>query len=569
MRLKRTTGHGTRGTERGRRRGMRFDIFLRPGRVAAADQLWPGRLPINDLDDAVGLGAERTAFVGFNSYIGCEIRLSYGELGERVDKIAQGLADLGVAQGDVVAFQRPNWWEFIALTYACNRIGAVANPLMPIFRQRELRFMLGFGDAKVAIVPHVWRGFDHLAMLEQIRVDLPRLQHVFAVGGRGETAFERAFLERPPVTPAERAQLTPRHRTPNDVVELIYTSGTSGEPKAVMHTANTVLAAARGFIQDIPLGREDVVFMGSPYAHQTGFLYGILLPIMLASKTVALDQWSAAEATPLIEREGATFSMGATPFLSDLINLPQTLRAKVNATLRTWVCAGAPIPRLLVERARDEMALDVLSCWGMTENAGLTITRKGDPQEKVIGTDGRALPGSEVRIVDGEKNPLPVDTVGHLQARGITHFVGYLKRPQLNATDEDGWFDTGDLARMDGDGYIRIVGRSKDVIIRGGENIPVAEVENLIYRHPQVAECAIVAMPDARLGERACAFVIAKANTRLTLADLTGFLASHGMAKPYWPERLELVSEMARTPTRTSQKLKLRAVAAAAASQAA
>jgi cyclohexanecarboxylate-CoA ligase len=208
------------------------------------------------------------------------------------------------------------------------------------------------------------------------------------------------------------------------------------------------------------------------------------------------------------------------------------------------------------------MALDVLSCWGMTENAGLTITRKGDPQQKVIGTDGRALPGSEVRVVDSAKRPVAPDTVGHLQARGITHFVGYLKRPQLNGIDDDGWFDTGDLARMDGDGYIRIVGRSKDVIIRGGENIPVAEVENLLYRHPQVAECAIVAMPDPRLGERACAFVLAKADTPLSLADLTRFLDGQGMAKQYWPERLELVAEMPRTPSGKIQKFKLRERAA-------
>jgi cyclohexanecarboxylate-CoA ligase len=208
------------------------------------------------------------------------------------------------------------------------------------------------------------------------------------------------------------------------------------------------------------------------------------------------------------------------------------------------------------------MQLDVLSCWGMTENAGLTITRKDDPQAKVIETDGRALPGSEVRIVDSAKRPLPADTVGQLQARGITHFVGYLKRPQLNAIDEHGWFDTGDLARMDGDGYIRIVGRSKDVIIRGGENIPVAEVENLIWRHPQVAECAVVAMPDPRLGERACVFVVAKPDTRPTLDELTRFLSAEGMAKPYWPERLELVAEMPRTPSGKIQKFKLREIAA-------
>jgi cyclohexanecarboxylate-CoA ligase len=541
---------------------MAVEIWLPHSRIAGSVRLWPDRLPIDDLDAAVRSGPERTAFVGRNSMLGAEIRLSYGELGERIDKVAQGLVELGIGKGDVVAFQLPNWWEFIALLYACNRIGAVANPLMPIFRQRELKFMLGLGEARVAIVPQVWRGFDHLGMLQQIRTELPQLKYLFAVGGRGEASFERVFLERPALTPAEHAGLAARHPTPNDAVELIYTSGTSGEPKAVMHTANTVLAAAAAFVADIPLNHADVVLMGSPYAHQTGFLYGILMPIMLATKTVALDQWSAAEAAPLIEREGASFSMGSTPFLSDLINLPQALRSKVSGRLRTWVCAGAPIPRLLVQQARDEMDLDVLSCWGMTENAGLTITRKSDPQAKVIHTDGRALPGSEVRIVDSAKQPLPADAVGHLQARGITHFVGYLKRPHLNGVDEHGWFDTGDLARMDGDGYIRIVGRSKDVIIRGGENIPVAEVENLLYRHPQVAECAIVAMPDPRLGERACAFVVAKPNTLLNLSDVRAFLEGHGMAKQYWPERLELVAEMPRTPSGKIQKFKLRELAA-------
>ena len=226
------------------------------------------------------------------------------------------------------------------------------------------------------------------------------------------------------------------------------------------------------------------------------------------------------------------------------------------------MCAGAPIPRVLVQRAKAEMDLDVLSCWGMTENAGMTITRRSDPQEKVFSTDGRALPGTEARVVDDEKRPLPADTVGNLQARGITHFVGYLKRPELNSIDQDGWFDTGDLARMDRDGYVRIVGRTKDVIIRGGENIPVAEVENLIYRHPAVAECAVVAMPDERLGERPCAYVVAKAGARLDLAELTRFLAKEGMAKTYWPERLELMADMPRTPSGKIQKFKLREAAA-------
>ena len=433
---------------------------------------------------------------------------------------------------------------------------------MPIFRQRELRFMLGFAEAKIAIVPALWRGFDHMGMLREIRADLPHLRHVFAVGGTGEGSFERAFLDRPALSAAEQQRLAKLRPGPNEVAELIYTSGTSGEPKAVMHTANTARAPGRCFIQDMGLTGRDVVFMGSPYAHQTGFLYGMLMPVMLGTTTVALDAWSAADAVGLIEREGVTWSMGSTPFLSDMVNLPEDARARVSRTLRTWVCAGAPIPRVLVQRAKAEMNLDVLSCWGMTENAGLTITRKSDAQEKVFETDGRALPGNEVRIVDDRKRAVPADTVGNLQARGITHCVGYLKKPHLNSIDDDGWFDTGDLARMDADGYIRIVGRTKDVIIRGGENIPVAEVENLIYRHPRVAECAVVAMPDERLGERGCAFVTPKPDASIDLAELTRFLGEQGMAKTYWPERLELLADMPRTPSGKIQKFKLRELAA-------
>jgi cyclohexanecarboxylate-CoA ligase len=541
---------------------MAFETFLPQSRIEASSGLWPDRLPIDDLDAAVAKYPSRIAFVGWNSALRQEIRLTYAELGERVDKIALGLVRLGVGHGDVVAFQLPNWWEFTALFFACNRIGAAANPLMPIFRQRELRFMLGFGDAKVSVVPARWRGFDHMAMMREIRGDLPCLKHVFAVGGAGDDAFEHAFLDRPPVSAAEKRTFAPLRPKPNDVVELIYTSGTSGEPKAVMHTANTVLAPAHCFINDIPVTGEDVVFMGSPYAHQAGFLYGMLMPVMLATKTVALDLWSALEAASLIEREGATFSMGATPFLSDIVNLPSEPRARVSRTLRTWVCAGAPIPRVLVQRAKNEVDLDVLSCWGMTENAGLTITRKTDPQEKVFTTDGRALPGSEVRVVDDYKHPVAADTAGHLQARGITHFIGYHKKPQLNSIDAGGWFDTGDLATMDRDGYIRIVGRTKDLIIRGGENIPVADLENLIYRHPKVAECAVVAMPDDRLGERSCAFVIPKADMSLDLSELSRFLGQEGVAKQYWPERLELVPDMPRTPSGKIQKFRLREMAA-------
>jgi cyclohexanecarboxylate-CoA ligase len=252
--------------------------------------------------------------------------------------------------------------------------------------------------------------------------------------------------------------------------------------------------------------------------------------------------------------------MASTPFLSDLANDAAVTRESVKS-LRTFVCAGAPIPSVIVQTATERLGIEVLSCWGMTENGAVTIARPGDAAEKIFGTDGRAIGGMEVRVVDAQGRLAPPDTAGPLQARGTFTFVGYLKKPELDAWGNEGWFETGDLARIDRDGYIRITGRTKDVIIRGGENIPVIEIENVLYRHPKMQDVAVVGMPDPRLGERACAFVVARPGERPTFEEMTAFLAAEGMAKNYWPERLELVAAMPRTPSGKIQKFKLREVA--------
>lgn len=543
---------------------MPFQIYLSEARLRAeqARGLWPNRILTDYLDEAVKARPDQVAITGTNSATGERATLTYAELARRVDRIALGLAALGVQPGEVVSFQLPNWWQYPALYLACVRIGAVANPLMPIFRQRELRFMLNFAESRVVIVPASFRDFDYAAMLAEIRPDLPSVRHAFVVNGKGEQSFERHFLERAWEEETDaQALFRSRRPGPNDLTQLLYTSGTSGEPKAVMHVSNTLLVMALQYIDWVRLTPKDVVFMASPLAHQTGFVYGMMIPVILGTKLVLQDIWNAADAGRLVQAEGASFTMASTPFLSDLANNEAVTREAVK-TLRTFVCAGAPIPSVIVQKATDRLGIEVLSCWGMTENGGVTIARPGDPPEKIFGTDGHAIGGMEVRVVDADGRPVPAGTVGRLQARGTFTFVGYLKKPELNAWDEDGWFETGDLARMDADGYIRIAGRSKDVIIRGGENIPVVEVENLLYRHPKVQDVAVVAMPDARLGERACAYVVPRPDERLTFEELTAFLAKEGMAKNYWPERLELVDAMPRTPSGKIQKFKLREAAA-------
>jgi cyclohexanecarboxylate-CoA ligase len=543
---------------------MAFQISLSEARLRAeqARGLWPNRILTDYLDEAVDVRPDQVAITGTNSATGERTTLTYAELSRRVERIALGLAGLGVQPGEVVSFQLPNWWQYPALYLACVRIGAVANPLMPIFRQRELRYMLNFAESRVVIVPASFRDFDYAAMLAEIRPDLPNVRHTFVVNGRGEQSFERHFLERAWEKEADaRALFKSRRPAPNDLTQLLYTSGTSGEPKAVMHVANTLVVMALQYIEWVRLTSKDVVFMASPLAHQTGFVYGMMMPVILGTKLVLQDIWSAPEAARLVQAEGATFTMASTPFLSDLANNEAVTREAVK-TLRTFVCAGAPIPSVVVQKATERLGIEVLSCWGMTENGGVTIARPGDPPEKIFGTDGHALGGMEVRVVDAEGRPVPTGAVGRLQARGSFTFVGYLKKPELNAWDEEGWFETGDLARMDEDGYIRIAGRSKDVIIRGGENIPVVEVENLLYRHPKVQDAAIVAMPDSRLGERACAFVVPRSGDPPSFEELTAFLAKEGMAKSYWPERLEIVEAMPRTPSGKIQKFKLRETAA-------
>ena len=286
-------------------------------------------------------------------------------------------------------------------------------------------------------------------------------------------------------------------------------------------------------------------------------MYGLVLPAMLGATAILQDIFTPEEMARQINDEGATWTMGATPFLSDLSD-HCIATGTATPTLKVFVSAGAPIPRALVTKAHDTLKASVISAWGMSENGAVTTARLDDGEDKITGTDGCPLPGMEVRVVDPEGHPLPPGREGELHVRGCSNFVGYLKRPGLAQVTGDGWFDTGDIARIDAEGYIRIAGRSKDIIIRGGENIPVVEVENMLFQHPAVSVVAVVGYPDARLGERACAYVVPREGASLTLDEVTAFLLERHTAKQYLPERLEVVTDLPRTPSGKIQKFKLR-----------
>ena len=539
---------------------MEFDaVLLAPRRARMIEQgLWHDRSINQDLDDCVAACPDQLALTAYRVEAGDVRHFSYRQLAQMADRVAVGLSRLGVQKNDVVACQLPNWWQFTVTYLACSRIGAVINPLMHIFRERELNFMLKHGEAKVIIAPKSFRGFDFEQMIRGIQPNLPDLKHIVVVDGQDHNSFE-ALLSGPAweLAPDAPALLQAHRPGPDDITQLIYTSGTTGEPKGVMHSANTVMANIIPYAQRLQLGAQDVVLMASPMAHQTGFMYGLMMPIMLKARVVLQDIWEPKRAVEVINTDKVSFTMASTPFLTDLTKAVKEHQTPV-PTLKTFLCAGAPIPGPLVEQARAALGTKIVSAWGMSENGAVTLIELNDPDERAFTTDGKPLAGVDLKVVDVDGKTLPAGEAGRLLVRACSNFGGYLKRPHLNGTDDAGWFDTGDLARIDAQGYVRITGRSKDVIIRGGENIPVVEIESLLYKHPAVAMAAIVAYPDERLGERACAVVVTKPDQHFDMPTMVAYLKEQKVATQYIPERLEIRPSMPSTPSGKIQKFKLR-----------
>jgi len=534
-------------------------IMLDSSRLALEKErgIWADRVITEYFDRWIAEKPDATAVISFREEDASTTRLTWRQLAHRVAAIARGLAACGVVKGDIVSFQLPNSWQFVAVHLACVRLGAISNPLMPIFRERELSFMVKHAESKVFIVPSRFRGFDHGALALALQRNLPTLKHVFIIGGEGEHSFEERLLAGAEGAPIDSGT----QLGPNDVMQLLFTSGTTGESKGVLHTSNTLIGTILQFIKRMELTeREEVVFMPSPLAHQAGFAYGLTLSTIIGAPLVLLDIWNTASAVDLMEQHRATFTFAATPFLADLANFPGIENRSLEA-FRLFVTSGAPIPPVLVQLAQDKMRVIVSASWGMTECCSATTTTLST--YKVLESDGFAVPGAQVRVVDDEGRSMPPGQPGTLQFRGSSLFVGYLKRPHLYTLDEDGWFNTGDVAHIDEEGYIRICGREKDIIIRGGENIPVVEIESALYMMSKIAEVAIVAMPCPRMSERACAFVTLLPGEHLTLDEVRLHLEAQGMSKNFWPERLEIIEKMPWTPTGKIQKFVLRDIAKA------
>jgi 3-phosphoshikimate 1-carboxyvinyltransferase len=523
------------------------------------------------------------------------VTTSWKELQDEADKVSALLLELGVRPGESVAMQLPNWREFVSITLGAIQIGAVATPIMPVFGPRETTMTLARSRARVVFLPNVFRkrrpAIELLDVIDEARTQKRRLalEHVVVIRsdarGLGDTPTN---LPPMPESAADRVaasewnwryfdaaldsvspdveQITSLSPGPDDICQLLFTSGTTGEPKGVQHPHRTLGIATAMHVAQSGLGADDRIYIPSPLAHQTGFLYGMLLAFRLGVAQVIQPVWDGQVALEqAFGGAGATFVQCATPFLTDLVDLVEAGAPKPES-LRIFVPTGAAVPRALAQRAATVLGSAILGAFGTSETCLGALSSPTDDPADAYGHDGRALPGISIRIVDDSGNELPAGTEGNFELHSPTMFDGYLDRPDLtdDVFTEDGWYRTGDLAKLSDKGFLSITGRVKDVINRGGEKIPVVEIENLLYQHPLVTDVAIVAMPDERLGERACAYVVlSRRDEPLDFAEMQRYLERANVSKYYWPERLEYIDELPRNAVGKVQKNVLREQAAA------
>ena len=489
-------------------------------------------------------------------------RLSYRELERLAHRVACGLLHLGVAPGDVISLQLPNWAEWLIVHCAATRIGAVTNSIGAVYREHEVGYILDRAATAVMVIPDEFRGFSYTAMVGGLRAKLPALREVLVVGDdvpAGMRSFA-AFLDTPWEERYSARDVAARRPDPNRVTTLMFTSGTEAQPKGVMHTHNTLGVGTRQPYDVLDLSADDVVFMASPIGHITAVLLAAHVPLTYGMTTVWQDVWNPEAAVDLIAREGCTFTFSATPFLHGLAHAPNANRDTLR-TFRLFGCGGAPIPRELVRRAEDVHGFRVAACYGSSEALVVSATTTEAPRERRHGADGRILPAVETRLVDPDTGvPTPTGEPGELEVRTPALFAGYYRDPERTAAvvSPDRWYSTGDLCTIDGERYLNVVGRKKDMIIRGGANISAREIEELLFTHPKVAAVACVAMPDPVLAERVCAYVVCRPGNPLTFDEMITFLREKRIAAWKLPERLEIRDVLPMTASGKIQKYLLR-----------
>ncbi|EHK3553782.1 TPA: medium-chain fatty-acid--CoA ligase [Escherichia coli] len=481
---------------------------------------------------------------------------TYSALDHAASCLANWMLTKGIESGDRIAFQLPGWCEFTVIYLACLKIGAVSVPLLPSWREAELVWVLNKCQAKMFFAPTLFKQTRPVDLILPLQNQLLQLQQIVGVDklapATSSLSLSQIIADNTPLTTAITVH-------GDELAAVLFTSGTEGLPKGVMLTHNNILASERAYCARLNLTWQDVFMMPAPLGHATGFLHGVTAPFLIGARSVLLDIFTPAACLALLEQQRCTCMLGATPFVYDLLNLLEKQPADLSA-LRFFLCGGTTIPKK-VARECQQRGIKLLSVYGSTESSPHAVVNLDDPLSRFMHTDGYAAAGVEIKVVDDARKTLPPGYEGEEASRGPNVFMGYFDEPELTARalDEEGWYYSGDLCRMDEAGYIKITGRKKDIIVRGGENISSREVEDILLQHPKIHDACVVAMPDERLGERSCAYVVLKApHHSLSLEEVVAFFSRKRVAKYKYPEHIVVIEKLPRTVSGKIQKFLLR-----------
>ncbi|HJW71108.1 MAG TPA: AMP-binding protein [Candidatus Binatia bacterium] len=479
---------------------------------------------------------------------------TFRDVARRADRIAVALGQLGVGPGDVVSWQLPNWMECAALAAAIDRLGAISNPIISIYREREVGFVCRQAGSRVLVVPGVVRGVDHRELATAVRATAPALEHLVTV--RADPAPGQQALESLEEDPAAPLPVSPHG--PHDVASVFYTSGTTADPKGVLHTSSTLGSVLHYHAQLYPASPDDVSLLQFPLTHIGGIVMFVMLPLRSGSSVVLMEAYDPELAIDLIERHRVTSAGGPPAVLQGMFAAKNYSPDKVRS-VRSSGSGAADVSPELMRQIQERLGAFAFRSYGMTECPMFTSGRRGDSEEKLHGTDGCPVPGAVARLVDEEGRPLGAGVEGEVEAYGPQLCVGYLDAALNTAFTADGFFRTGDLAVVDADGYLRITGRRKDIIIRKGENLSAKGIEDELAEHPKIADVAVVGVPDPATGERVCACAVLRPGAGgLTLAEVRTFMEARGVMRQKIPEQLEILSELPRNATGKVRKDLLR-----------
>lgn len=475
-----------------------------------------------------------------------DCRYTYKEVDEKSGAIASYFLEKGIKPQDVISFQIPVWSEFVLFTVACLKVGAVINPIAICYSGDEIASLMKVSESKIFVCPTWYHKTDYEQQIFAVKDHLKSLEHIILLDNLKAKKSEAVTLKE---IIAEMAIFKGNVKVEsNDVAAILWTSGTTGIAKGVMLTHNNIIFSEKYFNKELGLTNEDIMFMPAPLNHATGFNHGIIAPMLMGAKVVLQSKFKSNEAIYLMNKEQCTYSMGPTPFIFDILGEMRSAASSI-PSLKFYLCGGAPIPGYMVKGA-FEYQIKLCEVYGSTESAPHAFVRPEEALDLEGSISGRPMEGVEIIIVDDNRKEVPMGVIGEEASRGPNVFVGYLNERNLTdkALDDNGWFYSGDLCIGGEKNSIQVIGRKKDMIIRGGENLNSNLISEYISTHPKIKDQAVIGMPDERLGERICAYIVLKSGVEsLDAEELRKHLSGKKIPKRYWPERIEIIDKIQRT----------------------